>query len=49
MIIEKVLKGFYKVFRNNEIKFFFNIIKEFEVIYKENIFDRIRNKVKNIF
>lgn len=49
MIIEKALKGFHKVPRNNEIKSLFNTTKELGAIYKENTFDRIRNKVKNIF
>lgn len=49
MIIEKALKGFHKVPRNNEIKSLFNTTKELEAIYKENTFDKIRNKVKNIF
>lgn len=47
--IEKALKPFEKVPRNTEIVSLFQSTQKLQKIYRENNFDRIRNKVKNIF
>lgn len=48
-LIEKALSGFDKCPRNPAIQSVFHSTKELEAIYNAKTFERIRNKVKNIF
>lgn len=48
-LIEKALSGFDKCPRNPAIQSIFHSTKELEAIYNAKTFERIRNKVKNIF
>ena len=48
-LIEKALLNCSKCPRNTEIRSIFIRTPELQAIFKANTFDRIRNKVKNVF
>ena len=48
-LIEKALLNCSKCPRNTEIRSIFIRTAELQAIFKANTFDRIRNKVKNVF
>ena len=48
-LIEKALLGYHKCPRVPEIRSLFTRTPELEAIFKANTFERLRNKVKNVF